>query len=360
MRLLVVDDDTVFREELSTLLSDWGHQVESVNSGARALEALEIAEFDAVLSDVRMPRMNGIELLRQVKERWPRVYVVMITGYATVETAVEAMKLGAFDYLRKPFRSEAVRRIISLMEEERAFSLGGSGERDPVRLAEKWAKEKRDVLLIGVTPKKPIPGVTTTEEPFSDSGIGIQETILRFVESHPHPAVIIGGVERLFVLHRAEEIAQALGQVLERIEGKGPVAIGFDPSIMSDRAVLEVRAAVSAARVHGVLGALSNPLRRHILRRLEDGPTSFTEVMRAAGIDDSPKLSFHLRTLQEDGLILHSGEAYRLSPNGKEAVRLLKEVDEMGSKEEGRVMLFPLADRERSGTPPASGKSTDP
>ena len=348
MRLLVVDDDAVFREELSTLLSDWGHQVESVNSAVKALEALGIAEFDAVLSDVRMPRMNGIELLREIREKWPRVYVVMITGYATVETAVEAMKLGAFDYLRKPFRAEAVRRIIDLIQEERAFSLGGSNERDPVRLAEKWVKEKREVLLMGATPKRPIAGVTPTDLPLSDSGIGFQETILRFVEDHAHPGVILSGAERLFALHRSEEIAEALATVLEKIEGKGPVAIGFDPSLVSDRAILEIRTAVSAARVHGVLGALSNPLRRHILRRLEDGPTSFTEVMRAAGIDDSPKLSFHLRTLQEDGLIVHSGEAYRLSPNGREAVRLLKEVDEMGTKEEGRVLLFPVQPRPSS------------
>ena len=353
MRLLVVDDDSVFREELATLLSDWGHQVESVNSAAKAIEALAIAEFDAVFSDVRMPRMSGIDFLRQVRERWPRIYVVMITGYATVETAVEAMKLGAFDYLRKPFRSESVQHIVELMEEERAFSLGAGAERDPVKLAERWAKEKREVLLVGATPKKPIAGVTTTELPFTDSSIGFQETILRFVESHPHPAVVVSGIERLFALHRSEEVARALGEVLERVEGRGPVAIGFDPTLLPDRAVLEIRAAVSAARVHGMLGALSNPLRRRILRRLEEGPTSFTEVMRAAGIDDSPKLSFHLRTLQEDGLIVHAEESYHLSANGKEAVRLLKEVDDLGAKEEGRVLLFPI----RTGNGPPRGSA---
>jgi len=67
VRVLVVDDDTVFRDELATLLTDWGHQVESVNSGPKALEALGVVEFDVIFSDVRMPRMNGIELLRQVR-----------------------------------------------------------------------------------------------------------------------------------------------------------------------------------------------------------------------------------------------------------------------------------------------------
>ena len=356
MRLLVVDDDTVFREELSTLLSDWGHQVESVNSGPKALEALNVAEFDVIFSDVRMPRMNGIELLRQVRERWPRTYVVMITGYATIEAAVEAMKLGAFDYLRKPFRSENVQRIVELIQEERAFSSGGISERDPVRLAEKWAKERREVFLLGAALKRPVPGVTVAELPLAESAVGLQETILGFVQSHSHPAVVICGIERLFDAHRTADVARVLGEVVEKVQGRGPVAVGFDPAVLPDQTVLEIRASISAARVHGTLGALANPLRRLILRRLEEGPTSFTEVMRAAGIDDSPKLSFHLRTLQEDGLIGHSGETYQLSFNGKEAVRVLREVDQIGSKDEDRVVLFPMETRGVPTSPSSAAK----
>ncbi len=341
MRLLVVDDDAVFREELSTLLSDWGHQVEAVSSGAKAIEALEGAEFDVIFSDVRMPRMNGIELLRQVRERWPRVYVIMITGFGTVEAAVEAMKLGAFDYLRKPFRSEAVQRIVSLIQDQRAFAVPSGGEKDPVRLAERWAKAGHQILLLGAAPRKAIANVTVSDLPMVDSPAGLQDTVLRFIEEHPRPAVIIAGVERLFATHRTEDVAHALSEIVQRTEGKGPIAVGFDPSVLPDAAVLQVRAGISAVRVQGTLGALANPLRRHILRRLAEGPTSFTEVMRAAGIDDSPKLSFHLRTLQEEGLITHSSEAYHLTPTGKEAVRVLHEVDELGSAEEGRVVVFP-------------------
>jgi len=343
MRLLVVDDDPVFRDELSTLLSDWGHQVEAVSSGAKAIEALDAAEFDVIFSDVRMPRMNGTELLRQVRERWPRVYVVMITGFGTVEAAVEAMKLGAFDYMRKPFRSEAVQRIVALIQDQRAFSIPSGGEKDPIRLAERWAKAGHEVLLLGAAPRKTVAGITAVDLPMEDSPAGLQDTVLRFVEGHPRPAVIVTAVERLFASHRTEDVAHALSEIVQRMEGKGPIAVGFDPSVLPDSAVLQVRAAISAVRVQGTLGALANPLRRHILRRLSEGPTSFTEVMRAAGIDDSPKLSFHLRTLQEEGLITHASDSYHLTATGKEAVRVLHEVDELGSSEEGRVLVFPTA-----------------
>ncbi len=347
MRVLVVDDDSVFREELATLLSDWGHAVKAVSSGPKAIEELEATELDVVFSDLRMPRMNGVELLRIIRERWPRTYVVVITGYATIETAVEAMKLGAFDYLRKPFRSEHVEKVMDLIQEERVFSSGGTPERNPVRIADRWAKERHEVLLLGASPKRPIPGVTVVDLPVSGTPIGLQETVLSFVQSHERPAVVIAGIERMFDAHRAEEMARVLGELIDRVQGRGPVAVGFDPAVLPDETVLEIRAAVSAARVHGTLGALANPLRRHILRRLDAGPTSFTEVMRAAGIDDSPKLSFHLRTLQEDGLVGHSGDNYHLSANGKEAVRVLKEVDQIGSTEDDRVVLFPVE-------PPAS------
>ena len=100
---------------------------------------------------------------------------------------------------------------------------------------------------------------------------------------------------------------------------------------------------MASARVHDTLGALANPLRRLILRRLDEGPTSFTEVMRAAGIDDSPKLSFHLRTLQEGGLVAHGTDNYELTKAGEEAIRVLKEVDEIGSTEGARAFLFPVA-----------------
>jgi len=350
VRLLIVDDDAVFREELATLLVDWGHYVEVASSGGKAIERLEATEFDAVFSDVRMPRMNGIELLRQIRERWPRVLVVMITGYATVETAVESMKLGAFDYLRKPFRTEQVERIVHLLEEERGFGGLPETNHDPARLAEQWARRgQHEVLLFGLVPRKPIPGVTATEFPTTEAAQSLQSTVRSFLESHAHPALILAGVERLFALHRTDDAVKVLGEIVDEAKGLGPVAIGFDPRGVSEVAVSSLRAVMASNRVHDTLGALANPLRRLILRRLDAGPTSFTEVMRAAGIDDSPKLSFHLRTLQEGGLVSHSTDNYELTSAGEEAIRVLKEVDEIGSAEGARAFLFPVA------PPPASG-----
>ena len=359
MRVLVVDDDAVFRDELATLLSDWGHEAVPIASGPKALEALEGGEVDVIFSDIRMPRMNGIELLRQVREKWPRIYVVMVTGYATVETAVEAMKLGAFDYLRKPFRSDDVQKIVGLIEEQRAFNSAGTASSEPRPLVERWAKDRLDVLWIGgSTPSAP-KGVIAMEFPQGETSVGVREAIVSFVESHPHPAVVLTGVERLFATQRTEEISEFLGEIVQQVQGKGRIAVGFDPSKLSADAVHSLRTAIAAARVHGALTALANPLRRRILRRLADGPTTFTEVMRAAGIEDSPKLSFHLRTLQDDGLIGHASGNYQLTPAGEEAVRVLAEAERLGSTSDARTFLFSVGGAPGKERPSARRKSAD-
>jgi CheY-like chemotaxis protein/DNA-binding transcriptional ArsR family regulator len=343
VRVLVVDDDAVFREELATLLSDWGHQAEPISSGPKALEALEANEVDAIFSDIRMPRLNGIELLRQVRERWPRVYVVMVTGYATVETAVEAMKLGAFDYLRKPFRTEDVQKILALIDEQRAFTTGATATSEPRPLAERWAKDGYSVMWVGAPPGTNLPGVATVEPPAGNTSVGVRGTVVAFVESHAKPGVILTGVEGLFSLHRTEEAAHFIGDLVQEVQAKGRIAVGFEPARLSGDAVLALRTSISAARVHGALAAIANPLRRRILRRLSEGGTTFTEVMRAAGIEDSPKLSFHLRTLQDEGLISHASGDYQLTDGGREAVRVLSEAERLGASDSSRSFLFAIA-----------------
>ena len=101
-RVLLVDDETDFVEMLSLRLNEVGERVTPAYSGREALEILGQKSIDVVILDIRMPGMDGIETLREIKKRFPLVEVMMLTGHGTTETAVEGMKLGAFDYLMKP------------------------------------------------------------------------------------------------------------------------------------------------------------------------------------------------------------------------------------------------------------------
>ncbi len=101
-RILVVDDEKDFVQMLSLRLKEEGEKPTPAYSGKECLEILKNEEIDVVILDIKMPGMDGIETLREVKRRFPLVEVVMLTGHGTIETAVEGMKLGASDYLLKP------------------------------------------------------------------------------------------------------------------------------------------------------------------------------------------------------------------------------------------------------------------
>jgi two-component system response regulator HydG len=102
-RVLVVDDEPAILRALEALLKRAGHDVVALDSSVAALQRLTSEDFDVALLDIKMPQLSGLELLNAVKFRRPEVVVIVMTGHGTEETAVEAMKLGAFHYLRKPF-----------------------------------------------------------------------------------------------------------------------------------------------------------------------------------------------------------------------------------------------------------------
>src|ERR1700712_4737215 len=112
-RILVVDDQEMMRDSLAATLVREGHEVIAAGDGAAAVARLQSpARFDLVISDLKMPKMTGIELLAEVKRLRPELPVVLMTAFATVQTAVEAMKLGAYDYIQKPFDGEEIKLLV--------------------------------------------------------------------------------------------------------------------------------------------------------------------------------------------------------------------------------------------------------
>ncbi len=118
-RILIVDDEKNYLLVLSTLLGGEGYEVVTAESGARALTLAEAEEPDLLITDMRMPRMSGLELIQEVKKRFPELPVIVMTAYGTVENAVEAMKAGATDYIMKPFENQEL-----LITVDKALKLG--------------------------------------------------------------------------------------------------------------------------------------------------------------------------------------------------------------------------------------------
>ncbi len=111
-RILVVDDEESMRELLEIALGKDGHRITLADSGEAATKLIDQNSFDLVISDIKMPDMSGVEVLRHVKETEPGTPVIMVTAYASAETAVEALRLGAYDYLTKPFKVDELKANI--------------------------------------------------------------------------------------------------------------------------------------------------------------------------------------------------------------------------------------------------------
>ncbi len=121
--ILVIDDEETIRDSCQQAMSREGNKVEVAEDGIKGLAMLEKESFDLVIVDLKMPGLNGMDVLKRIKEEEPEIVVVVITGYATVETAVEAMKAGAYDYIPKPFTPESLRLIVNRALEKRRLSL---------------------------------------------------------------------------------------------------------------------------------------------------------------------------------------------------------------------------------------------
>ena len=136
-KVLIVDDEKNIRLTLKTALSKAGYEVETAVNGEDGLTKLKEEEIPVVLLDMKMPGMDGIQFLKEVTEKDIKTKVVMITGYGSVETAVETLKLGAVDYLRKPFKPE---EIISIVED--VF------ERHEIENSEKEVESFEDYIML--------------------------------------------------------------------------------------------------------------------------------------------------------------------------------------------------------------------
>ena len=107
-KILVIDDEAIVRTSCERTLVPEGYDVSLVTSGQDGIALMEKENFNLVLLDLKMPDMDGIEVLNKIKLNWPETKVVMVTGYSTVDTAVQALRLGAYNFIEKPFTPDTL------------------------------------------------------------------------------------------------------------------------------------------------------------------------------------------------------------------------------------------------------------
>ncbi len=146
-RVLVVDDEPGMRDFLEIMLRKDGYEVDTASDGAEAIDRIEQKMFDLAVVDIQMPIMNGIDVLQKINEKSPETTVIMITAYASHETAIEAMKLGAYDYITKPFKIDEIKLVIKKSLEKKRL------ERENSRLKKELETKYGFGNIIGRSPE---------------------------------------------------------------------------------------------------------------------------------------------------------------------------------------------------------------
>ncbi|MGV1100941.1 sigma-54-dependent transcriptional regulator [Thiovibrio sp. JS02] len=186
-RLLVVDDEEIALSNLKHVLNKEGYDITASQSGPRALQLLEEKIFDLVLTDLKMEKVDGMQILKRTRELYPDTEVIMITGYATVDSAIEAMKAGAYHYVAKPYKLDEVRKVVREALEKTRL------KRENSRLREHLKAFQGEARLITDNPAMKKLLETAGQVATSDSNVVIcgesgtgKELLARFVHACSH------------------------------------------------------------------------------------------------------------------------------------------------------------------------------
>ena len=146
-RILVVDDEEIVIRSCMRILDGNGYEIEAAHDGREALQKIEQNAYDILILDIMMPNIGGLEVLRRVKEGHPDIDIIMITGLSQIETAVQAMKLGAFDYISKPFEPDELKLVVQRALERRQLL------RENINLKTEVSSKYRFENIIGSSPQ---------------------------------------------------------------------------------------------------------------------------------------------------------------------------------------------------------------
>jgi two-component system response regulator PilR (NtrC family) len=262
-RILIAEDEESMRDLLQIFLKREGHYPILCSDGAKAISAIQSQDFDLILTDIKMPKNNGLAVLKAAKQKNPQVPVIMITAYASQETAIEAMKEGAFDYITKPFKVEEMRLVIA----------------NALRSLLPSEKVPTDLALQNIIGKSP--AMLKVFE-LIQKVAAVESTILITGESGTGKELVARAIHQLSNRNKAAFVTVNCGAIPENLlesELFGHVKGSFTGAIAHKKGIMEM--AQGGTCFLDEVGELPLPLQVKILRTLQD-----KTFMRVGGTEE--------------------------------------------------------------------------
>lgn len=368
--ILVVDDDQSIIDAVKTALETREYRVISASSGEEALERFEDGDIDIAFCDIKMPGMDGIELLKRIQEISPQTHCIMMTAYASVDSAVEAMREGAADYLRKPFEVEDIKSTVlgaleDLEFEEKHKDFVSPPELEwetPIEAFKSWVERGREGLIVIAEKSGSVQEQYGLDEDDveqivlskDDSGKNrihpneleeLRDSVLGFSSNRENGSVVLlDDLDYLLEQNTLDSLKEFISNLEDELSTYNSILIfSGRPQNMEDMVMGELEYLISDMPASTISNSLSNQLRRRIISQLseEDG-ISFTTLARKTNINDSPKMSFHLRKLESWGVIEKDEEKkYYLTEMGRNAAEILEEIKTRQKGEPGGAVWVP-------------------
>jgi ActR/RegA family two-component response regulator/DNA-binding HxlR family transcriptional regulator len=361
---LLVDDDEVLLEQMSKYLMKRGHEVDTSLSGSKAIEMMKAKEYDFMITDLKMPRVDGMEVLKNAKKILPNMFIIMLTGYGTVETAVEAMKSGAYDYLSKPFKMQDMQKKIDEIEKE--LKLGQDLRR--IKLMQTFKSSSYlnflgdyniDKPLLLITKENPdeikeklqfdqieLVWLSGEESPYSippKKLVLIKDKIRGFSREFKSGIVFIHGLETLIEAHGWSNVKRFLYFISEDVISEDmQFILTVKPEILDSVTIRDVASHIARDFVKAIGDSLSNKARIGIIKELAvKNETSFTSLKKELKVINSSALAFHLKKLLKDGFVyIDDNKKYKLSQKGQRFADLIMNIEEIGLTDIGGRFLL--------------------
>ncbi len=360
MKILVVDDDITFLDKMEKHLELDNHSVVTSISSTEALEQLQQAKFELVLTDLKMPDLSGLDLLKTARQQGNDSIFIVITGYGTIESAVDAVKSGAYDYLLKPFELSLLKEKIKQVEDELRF-------RESIKIPHILDRltKLEDFDLSSFKDDFPPPFLVISDKnpefiiqkyalnPATPLWLSFDEengTILlsklnslksrieNFTVQNSKGTIILKGIETLSRFHDWDSIKQFLHYIqTEVLSSKLTLLILIEKSYplpsLSPVLYYDALSSFVSTAFDKIVEIISHSVRKNIillLKTQDDLVLSFNEILKKLAIGSSSILAFHLKKLVKEEIITKEKSSYSLSSKGQYIANVINILEKLG------------------------------
>lgn len=368
MKILIVDDNTTFLETMGKILLLDQHEISTATSAEEALKVIMKENFDLLLTDLKMGELSGIDLIKEIRKKGIDLISLVITGYGSIDSAVEAMKSGAYDYILKPFEFSSLREKIEEVQKELrlrntfSFSPRVNKQMLPDYSIESTLDECEQPFLV-ISNEDPqeiineykIKNTSNFRLGFTEGANEIpptklhllQHQIEEFIRLKENGTIIFKGIEQLYRVHNWSHFKGFIDEINHQILISNFSLIFLIDEKNHDNAVYQplIHDTLSLLSIHtfnSIISLISHPLRKDIINLLKPhSKLNFNKIFEELQVKSSSSFAFHLKKLVEENILEKDDNLYHLTSRGNFFAEIIFILEKIGFIDPGsKIKIF--------------------